>query len=108
MKARSAKAKGNRLEQAIAKAYRYYKIDETAKRMPTSGAMAHFKSDIFKQFDYQWRDECKNQERVQFWSWWEQASNQASVGEHPVLHISANHRPIVTCLRMEDYMTLRS
>jgi hypothetical protein len=103
----SKKAKGKRLEQAVAKAYRQYEVDETARPMPMSGAMTHFKGDVFKQNDYMFVDECKNTERIKFWDFWEQAVSQASNGRKPVLHVSANHRPIVTCISLEDYMDMR-
>lgn len=107
MKAKSAKAKGKRLEQHVAAAYRHYDIDESARPMPMSGAMSHFKGDIFKREDYQYIDECKNQERVSLWKWWEQAKSQAQGFRTPVLHISANFRPILTVIELETYMNLR-
>lgn len=107
MKARSAKAKGKRLEQKVSAAYRHYAIDETARPMPASGAFTHFKGDVWKKDDYEYLDECKNQERVQLWTWWAQASIEAGLNRVPVLHISANHRPVLTVLALEDYMNLR-
>lgn len=104
----SRKAKGNRLEREVAKAYRHYEIDETATRMPMSGAISHMKGDIHKRFDYEWVDECKQQERIQFWAWWEQAVSQTTGTQKPVLHISSNHRPVLSVIRMEDYMNLRA
>lgn len=108
MKARSAKQKGNRLEREVAKAYVKYEIDETATRMPMSGAITHMKGDIHKRYDYEYVDECKQQERILFWKWWDQAKAQATGQQKPVLHISSNHREVVTCLRLEDYMNLRA
>lgn len=104
----SKKAKGNRAERAVAEAYRRYDIDPKATRMPMSGAMAWHKGDIHKPNDYQYIDEVKNQERIQFWAWWEQAKSQASMSQTPVLHITSNNRPIITCMDMEDYMNLRA
>lgn len=104
-KAKSKKAKGTKLENKIAELYRRYKIDETARRMPLSGAMAHFKSDIYKRFDLEWVDECKNHETISFNKFWEQASSQAGL-RSPVLHISGNYRPIITVITWADFTYL--
>lgn len=103
--AKTRKAKGNRLEIKIAEKYRDYKIDETARRMPLSGAMAHFKSDIYKRNDYEWVDEAKNHEKINLRKFWEQAEEQARFNT-PVLHISSNYRPIITVLRQADFEQL--
>ena len=103
----SKKAKGKRAEKKVAEAYRRYDIDKTARPMPMSGAMTHFKGDIWKKNDYGYCDEVKNQERVQLWKFWDQTTSQASMAQVPVLHITGNHRPILTVLDMEDYMNLR-
>jgi hypothetical protein len=103
----SKKAKGNRLERKIAEMYRRYDIDKKATRMPMSGAMTHFKGDILKPNDYAYVDECKNQERVELWKWWEQAQSQASGAQIPLLHISGNNRPILTVMSAEAYFDLR-
>lgn len=104
---KSPKNKGSRAEREVASLYRKYEIDPDAKRMPGSGAFTHLKGDLLKPNDYEWLDEVKNQERVQLWSWWEQAVNQAKPNRTPVLHITSNHRPILTVMRIEDYMNLR-
>jgi hypothetical protein len=100
--AKSKKAKGTRLENQVAEHYRRYKIDETARRMPLSGAMSHFKSDIYKRFDYEWVDECKAHETVNIRRFWDQTTIQAPM-KTPVLHVSANYRPIVTVIRQSDF-----
>jgi hypothetical protein len=103
----SKKAKGNRAEMDVAKAYRHFGIDPKATRMPMSGAMTHFKGDIWKPDDYAYVDEVKNQEKINFWKWWEQAESQASSGRVPLLHITSNYRPILTVMKLETYMDLR-
>lgn len=103
----SRKAKGNRLERKVAGLYRHYDIDPKATRMPMSGAMSHFKGDIWKPDDYYYVDECKNSERVKLWGWWTQAVDQATANRIPVLHISANNRPILTVISAETYFDLR-
>jgi hypothetical protein len=103
----SRKAKGNRAERKVAEAYRHYDIDPKATRMPMSGAMTHFKGDIWKPDDYAYVDEVKNQEKINFWKWWEQAESQASSGRVPLLHVTSNNRPILTVMKLETYMDLR-
>jgi hypothetical protein len=103
----SKKAKGSRLEREIAGMYRHHKIDKDAKRMPLSGAFDGLKGDIFKPNDKAWVDECKNQEKVKLWEFWEQASVQAKGLQKPVLHISGNYRPILTVMKIDDYFHLR-
>lgn len=105
--AKGRKEKGNRAERKVAEAYRHYGIDPKATRMPMSGAMAWHKGDINKPNDYQYVDEVKCQETIKFWKWWEQAESQASGGQIPLLHITANSRPIMTVMAMETYMDLR-
>lgn len=98
------KAKGSRAEKKVAALYRKYKVDESAQRMPLSGAMAHFKGDIHKRFDYQFVDEVKNHETVKLGEFWSQAVEQTSGGlRTPVLHITGNWRPIITVIRTDDF-----
>ncbi len=103
----SKKAKGSRLERKVAELYRHYDIDKDAKRMPLSGAVSYMRGDIFKPNDYAYIDECKNQEKVSLWSWWNQAEAQASMGRVPLLHVGGNYRPILTIMRAETYFDLR-
>lgn len=103
----SKKSKGNRAERKVAELYRRYEIDKKATRMPMSGAMTHFKGDILKPDDYLYCDEVKNQEKVKLWEWWNQAKEQAG-NRTPVLHITGNHRPILTVITIEEYMNLRA
>lgn len=105
---KSKKAKGNRAEMKVAELYRRYKLFPKATRMPMSGAMAFHKSDIFKGEADDWSDEVKNQEKVQIWKWWQQASEQAGQFQKPILHITGNFRPILSVMRIEDYMDLRA
>jgi hypothetical protein len=103
----SKKAKGTRLEQQVAAMYRHYDIDPRATRMPMSGAMSHFKGDIWKPNDYEYLDECKNTEKVKLWEFWEQATGQTDAPRIPILHISGNYRPILTVMSAETYFNLR-
>lgn len=104
----SKKSKGSRAERKVAELYRRYDIDSKAQRMPLSGAIASLKGDIHKPNDYGWCDEVKNQEKVKLWEFWNQTVDQAGTNRNPVLHITGNHRPILTVLRIEDYMNLRA
>lgn len=104
----SKKAKGSRAERKVAELYRRYDIDPNASRMPLSGAIASLKGDIHKPNDYKYCDEVKNQEKVKLWEFWEQTTLQSGTNRVPVLHITGNHRPILTVLRIEDYMDLRA
>lgn len=105
--AKGRKEKGSRAERKVAEAYRRYGIDPQATRMPMSGAMAWHKGDINKPNDYQYVDEVKCQETVKFWAFWEQTVSQATNNRTPVLHITANNRPILTVITLEEYMNLR-
>ena len=100
--AKTKKAKGSRLEHKVAEKYRRFKIDETARRMPLSGAMSHFKGDIYKRYDFRYVDECKNHETVRLSTFWQQTIDQCGMGV-PVLHVSGNYRPIVTIMREADF-----
>lgn len=103
--AKTRKAKGTRLEIKVAEAYRDYGIDKTARRMPLSGAMSHFKSDIYKRNDDEWVDECKNHETIKLAKFWEQTTDQSRL-KTPVLHISSNYRPVITALTQADFEQL--
>lgn len=103
--AKTKKAKGTRLEKEIARLYRYHKIDDTARRMPLSGALSHFKGDIYKRFDIDYIDECKNHEEIKLREFWRQAKSQAGL-KTPVLHISSNYRPIITVITQSDFDAL--
>lgn len=100
--AKTKKAKGSKAEHRVAERYRHWKVDETARRMPMSGAMAHFKSDIYKRFDMEWIDEVKCHETVRLGLFWKQTTIQAGL-RAPVLHVTANYRPIITIIRENDF-----
>jgi len=104
--ATSSKKKGNRLEYEIAKLYNR-KLDPQAKRMPTSGAVEGFKSDILKRFYDGWKDECKSRKKMAIYDFWEQTVRQCNGLEKPVLHIKADYKEILTVIRATDYFELR-
>ena len=106
MKSKSAKQKGNRLEYEIVKLYNR-KLDPQARRMPMSGAVEGFKSDILKRFYDNWKDECKSRKKIAIYEWWKQTVSQCNGLEKPVLHIKADHKEILTIIRAKDYFDMR-
>ena len=103
MKPASARAKGKRLEYDVAALLRSKDLDKDAKRMPLSGAFSHMPGDIYTRLPYHF--ECKNQERIQLWDWWEQAKGQA-LRVPPVLVISGNYRPVVAVVDIDLLLNL--
>ena len=65
---KQAQKKGQRLELKLAAAIRHKGLDKHAQRMPRSGALAHLPEDIATSLPYHF--ECKNHERITFWSFW--------------------------------------
>lgn len=106
MKAQSAKQKGNRLENEIAKYYQR-KLDPNARRMPMSGAADGFKADILKRFYDGWKDECKSRKKMAIYEFWEQTVSQCQGLEKPVLHIKADYKETLTVIRTSDYFDMR-
>lgn len=104
MKAKSAKAKGKRLEQQTAKMLRSSGADDDAKVMPGSGMFAHFKGDIYTKLA--WHFECKNQETTKVWDWYAQASSQSGMAKKPVVIFSRNHSQPMALLSADDFINL--
>ena len=100
------KQKGSKYEREIAKFYRR-KLFPRAQKMPMSGAMQFHKGDIFKGEHDNWMDECKCQEKVQLWEWWNQTIEQCGAYQKPVLHIKRNYSESLTVMRTSDYFELR-
>lgn len=103
----SRKAKGSRLERDVAAAYRSSGLFPKAQRMPMSGAMQFHKGDVFKGETDEYVEECKNQEKVQLWKWWEQTKDQCTGLEKPMLHVSRNYSEILTVMKFNDVLDLR-
>jgi hypothetical protein len=102
----SKKAKGTRLEKYIAE--RMNKVlgeyGVRAKRMPLSGAIEGFKSDIFINLPVS--IECKNSEKWTVPEWWDQATSQAGLGKMPILIMSRNYcNDPLAVIRFEDLLT---
>ena len=83
----------------MAQLIRHKGLDDNAQRMPLSGAWSHLPTDIYTSLPYSF--ECKNQEKVKLWEWWEQARGQARMGKPPVLIISGNFRPMLAVMDVE-------
>lgn len=101
---RSKKAKGARLEKRFAQLLREYKLDEQASRMVLSGAAWNFPTDI--KTDLPFAFECKNQEKIRLWEFWEQTEKGRKPFKAPVLVVSGNYRPILCVLTAEDFLNL--
>lgn len=102
MKAKSAKAKGIRLEARLAQKLRSMGIDKNAKRMPGSGAFKEFKSDIFSLLPISW--ECKNQETWKPLEYFKQAVKDARPMYTPVVVMSKNNEEDFVFLKLDDFL----
>ena len=105
--ARSAKAKGKRLEKLVStrleEALKEFNIHATPT--PMSGAIDRFKGDIFTNLPINF--ECKNQEKDKPWEWYQQSQNDAK-GKIPVVVFSKNHSQVLTLVEFEDLLTILS
>lgn len=106
MRLKSAKNKGRRLELEVAKALRDAGLDKNAGRMPLSGAMQGFKSDIHTILPM--IIECKNQETWSPLSYMDQASRDAEItGKMPVVIMSKNRLPDpYVMMKMTDWIEI--
>lgn len=105
MKTASAKAKGNRLEKYVIQRMKdilgSYGVE--VKRVIMSGASDWWKGDVWSSLPV--HIECKNQEKVSLWEWWEQTDGQAPVGKLPVLVIGKNFkREPLAVIKLEDLL----
>ena len=103
MKAASAKNKGRRLELLVAKELRRKGIDKEAKRMILSGG-SYLKGDVWAP-NINYLIECKNQEKVRLWEWWDQTVNECGF-KTPMLVVSANYREPLVVMRLDDVLNL--
>lgn len=99
-----ASQKGRRLERSVAAQIRRKGLDAGAKRMHRSGGIDHRKGDIFTALPYS--IECKAQERVALWEWWDQARGQARLGRPPVLVVGGEHRPELAIIDLDTLLNL--
>jgi len=92
--------KGRRLELKVAQLIREI-LEIKANRSPYSGASDFESADIFSP-KLGWHIECKNQEKLQVWKWWQKVRNY----KNPVLVVSGNNRPILAILNFEDFLKI--
>lgn len=104
MKATGKRQKGGRLERKFAQMIRETGLDDKASRMPLSGASWALPTDIHTTLPFSF--ECKNQERMNFWDWWEQAKSQERPMRPAVLVHSSNFRPIMVSLEAKVFLDL--
>ena len=105
MKATGKKHKGARLERKVVKELVRSGLVPKAKRSFQSGAHWSYKSDIYAP-GLNFSIECKNQERVNLWKFWEQAESQRKPYSPPVLMVSGNYRPILCVMDLNDWIDL--
>lgn len=101
------KEKGMRFEYFIRDRFRKF-VDPNCERQVMSGADAWNKGDIrfSKKIPYNLMVEAKNQETYQFWKWWDQAKEQASEFDTPVLIFTKNNKDAIVALKFEDFMNM--
>lgn len=106
MKAAGKKEKGRRLELEIAKALRDSGLDKEAGRMPLSGAINGFKSDISTKLPL--IIEAKNQETWSPLAYMDQASRDAeTTGKMPVVIMSKNRLPDpLVMMKLSDWILI--
>lgn len=102
---KSKKAKGTRLEKEISTQLERVLGDYGVKatRMPMSGAIDRFKSDLFTNLPVSF--ECKNQERWSVHEWWQQCEQDAGF-KMPILVMSRNHSSNYAMLKFNDLLVL--
>ena len=97
MQPRSAKAKGNLLENHVADLLRDKGIDPKAIRDGASGAGNREKGDIITSADIFGRNlgiECKNQKTLKLKEWWKQVEKLESLGREPILVYKEHGKPL--------------
>jgi hypothetical protein len=99
-----AKEKGSRLERKIAQKIRLSGLDKEATRMVLSGAAFGLETDIRTKLPYAF--ECKNQETVKLWAWWEQAEKGRKPFKPPVLVVGGNYRPQLAVMLFDDWLNI--
>jgi hypothetical protein len=106
MKAAGKRIKGKRLEKKFAQLIRQYGLDDKAQRRAFSGAvsMVRGRGDILTKLPFSF--ECKLQEKIKIWEWWEQAESQATMAKPPVLVYSSNFRPIMITMKAETFLDI--
>ena len=50
--------------------------------------------------------ECKWQEQLRLWSWYEQSQHDANDGEIPTVIFRQNRKPWMVCVSLEDFLKI--
>ncbi len=107
---RSKKGKGRSFQNAVAEDLRqelgFTEQDIRPAIMGESGVDIKLSSPVLESFPYS--IECKNQETVRFWEWWEQAEANAGKvkGTLPVLVMRKNYKKPVAVIDWQTFLTL--
>lgn len=98
--------KGSRLERKFASLIRQKGLDKDARRRPLSGSekMMRGYGDMITSLPFSF--ECKHQEKMDFWGWWEQARGQGSYQRPPVLVHTANFRPVMVSMDADTFLNI--
>jgi len=105
MKTSSAKAKGRKLQQQVAKLINnFLGIETKSLPMGSQGADIIVLGEAKKIFPYS--VECKNQEKIQLWKAWEQSKANTTEGTKPLLIIKRNRSDTLAILSIEDLLTI--
>jgi hypothetical protein len=104
MKAYYKKEKGRKLELRVAQMIRESGLDKDAMRMPLSGSAFGLETDIKTNLPL--AIECKNQEKIKLWEFWEQAERGRRAFKYPCLIVSGNYRPELAVMKFEDLLNL--
>lgn len=103
MQPQTKKKKGSEFELEIAKSIRDAELDKEARRMPLSGAIYGFESDIVTTLPIS--IECKRQETTKFQAWYEQAA-RCSRSKIPVVAWRENSGLPFAFLKWDDLLTI--
>ena len=110
MKTSSAKAKGRRLQQAVARriceVFGLPESDVKSLPMGSQGCDVWLSEAARKQFPF--AVECKNVEKLNYRSAFDQAVTNSNGSEMPLLVHSRNHSEILVTFRFEDLLKLLS
>ena len=105
LKARSAKAKGSRLEKFLASTLRELGLDKHATRMPLSGAIPELREDVYTSLPI--HIEAKNRETWQPLQWYKETKDKAQpLGKLPILALSRNHEEAYIFLAASDFFDI--
>ena len=103
MKTQSAKAKGRRLQQKVAKLLNdLLGLDTKSLPMGSQGVDIIILGEDKKKFPYS--IECKNQEKLNIWNAWNQAKNNTEENTKPLLVIKRNRSDTLVVMKLEDFL----